>query len=281
MRLSALHRTVRRTGAAAAAVCVAATAALLPVAGAQASTAPAPKPTIVLVHGAWADSSSWAPVAITLQRAGFRVLVAPTSLRSLSGDAAALTSFIEQRTSGPVVLVGHSYGGAVVTDAATSDPRVKALVYVDAFMPDQGESLGSIIGTSASALNVADPTSVFDVSAYPDAPKGDAEVYLKASTFDADFAQDVPSVVRDEFEAAQLPVTLAALGQASSAPAWRTIPSWAVVGTQDRVLPGATQLFMANRAHSHITEVAASHLSMVSHPLQVAAVIEHAAASVN
>ena len=257
---------------------VLATAPSAAQASAPSSADATPKPTIVLVHGAWADSSSWAPVTAILQAQGYTVLVAPNSLRSLSGDAAALDAFLAQQTSGPVVLVGHSYGGAVITDAGAV-PNVKALVYVDAFIPDQGESLGSIIAGSTSALNVADPTSVFTIAGYPGAPAGDAEVYLKSDTFATAFAQDVPVAARKVLAAGQLPITLGALTEPSGAPAWDTKPSWAVVGTSDRVLPPATQTQMAQRAHARITTVDASHLSMVSHPLQVAAVIIQAAKS--
>lgn len=271
----------RRFLAAAAALLLAAVLMLAPNMASAASPANTVKPTIVLVHGAWADSSSWAGVTAILQQAGYTVLVAPDDLRSLSGDSAELDSFLAQRTTGPVVLVGHSYGGAVVTDAATTADNVRALVYVDAFIPDQGESLETIIGHSTSALNVPDPTTVFDVNTYPGAPQNDANVYLKPSTFAADFAQDVPATVRNVLEAGQLPITLNALGEPSTAPAWKTIPSWAVIGTADKVLPAATQLSMATRAHATITKINASHLSLVSHPLQVAGVILNAAHTVH
>jgi pimeloyl-ACP methyl ester carboxylesterase len=274
-------RWARRATSALAAIAFLATVVLVPVGTASATNlAHNAKPTIVLVHGAWADSSSWAPVAALLQHDGYTVLIAPNALRGLSSDAGYLTSFIAQQTTGPVVLVGHSYGGAVVTDSATNDPTVKALVYVDAFMPAQGESLGSIIAGSTSALNVADPTTVFNINGYPGAPAGDADVYLKTSTFNTDFAQDLPPAVRNVLSAGQLPITLAALKEASSAPGWATIPSWDVVGTADKVLPEATQLMMAKRAGSKVTEVNASHLSMLSKPLQIEAVIEKAAQSV-
>lgn len=263
------------------AIALVTTIALVPIESAVATSAPVPpKPTIVLVHGAWADSSSWAPVTALLEHDGYTVLVAPNALRGLSTDADYLASFVAQQTTGPVVLVGHSYGGAVVTDAATSLPNVKALVYVDAFVPAQGESLQSIIGGSTSALKVADPTTVFTINGYPNSPVNDADVYLKQSTFNADFAQDLPAAVRGVLSAGQLPITLAALGQPSGVPAWKTIPSWDVVGTADRVLPEATQLAMAKRAGSKVTKVSASHLSILSRPLQVAAVIEEAARSV-
>jgi pimeloyl-ACP methyl ester carboxylesterase len=190
-----------------------------------------------------------------------------------------LSSYIAQQTTGPVVLVGHSYGGAVITNAALADPNVEALVYIDAFIPDQGESLGSIIAGSTSALNVADPTTIFNINGYPGAPAGDADVYLKKSTFDNDFAQDLPPAIQNVLSSGQLPITLAALSQPSGVPAWKTLPSWDVVGTADKVLPEATQLAMAKRAGSKVTEVNASHLSMLSKPLQVTAVIEAAARS--
>lgn len=270
----------RRASAIVLAIAVAGATGLIVPATASASSVPAPKPTIVLVHGAWADSSSFAPVTALLQADGYQVLDAPNDLRSLSGDSAELSAFLAQRTSGPVVLVGHSYGGAVVTDAALSDPNVKALVYIDAFMPAQGQSLEDIVGESTSALNVPNPTTVFDVVGYPGAPANDADVYLKPSTFATDFAQDLPSSVRNMLEAGQLPITLAALGEKSTAPAWASIPSWDVVGTKDKVLPLAEQLSMAHRAGSHITEVAAGHLSMISAPLTVTSVIIAAANSV-
>jgi pimeloyl-ACP methyl ester carboxylesterase len=280
MAISFGRRARRITGALAAAALVA-TLAFVSVDSATANTPARAKPTIVLVHGAWADSSSWAPVTAILQHDGYTVLVAPNALRGLSTDAGYLTSFIAQQTTGPVVLVGHSYGGAVVTNSATSDPTVKALVYVDAFMPAQGESLESIIGGSTSALNVADPTTVFNINGYPKAPVGDADVYLKPSTFSADFAQDLPAAVRSVLAAGQLPITFGALSEPSGVPAWATIPSWDVVGTEDKVLPEATQLAMAKRAGSRVTKVNGSHVSMLSKPLQVAGVIEQAAQSVN
>ena len=123
------------------------------------------KPTIVLVHGAWADGSSWASVTKILQRDGYTVVVPPNPLRGLAGDSAYLSAYIEQATKGPVLLVGHSYGGAVISNAALSDPRVEGLVYVDAFVPEVGESVGELVGQSTSALNVADPTTLFNLVA--------------------------------------------------------------------------------------------------------------------
>lgn len=145
----------------------------------------------------------------------------------------------------------------------------------------QGESLGSIIAASTSALNVPDPTSVFAINGYPNAPEGDADVYLKPVTFATAFAQDLPAGVRNVLSAGQLPITLGALSEPSGVPAWMSIPSWSVVGTADKVLPLATQRQMADRAGSQVTEIRASHLSLVSKPFQVASVITQAARSVH
>ena len=150
-----------------------------------------PKPTIVLVHGAWADASSWNAVASELQSQGFTVLAPPNLLRGVATDAAYIASFLAQRTSGPVVLVGHSYGGFVITNAGTGGGDVRALVYVDAFVPDEGETVFQILGGSGSALDVPDPTTVLDIVGYPDAPEGDAEAFLKPDTVHNSFAQDL------------------------------------------------------------------------------------------
>ncbi|MEV4622289.1 alpha/beta hydrolase [Asanoa sp. NPDC049573] len=223
------------------------------------------KPTIVLVHGAWADASSWNAVATALREQGFSVLTPPNLLRGLSHDASYLASFVAQRTSGPVVLVGHSYGGFVITNAATAGD-VRALVYVDAFIPDEGETVFQILGGSGSALAVPDPTTVLDIAGYPGAPEGDAEAFLKHDTVFDSFAQDLPEADRWLILEGQRPITLSANQTPSGAPGWRDRPSWAVVGTEDRVIPPDVQRKMAERAGATISEVAGSHVSMVSHP---------------
>ena len=165
------------------------------------------KPTIVLVHGAWADASSWNAVATELKSQGFTVLAPPNLLRAAAIDAPYISSFIAQLTSGPVVLVGHSYGGFVITNTATDN--VKALVYVDAFIPDEGETVFQILGGSGSAFDIPDPTQVFDLVGYPNAPEGDAEAFLKADTVHNSFAQDLPEADRWLIVAGQRPITLA------------------------------------------------------------------------
>jgi pimeloyl-ACP methyl ester carboxylesterase len=225
-----------------------------------------PQPTIVLVHGAWADASSWNAVATGLQSQGFTVLAPPNLLRAVAIDAPYISSFIAQRTSGPVVLVGHSYGGFVITNAATGVDSVKALVYVDAFVPEEGENVFQILGGSGSAFDIPDPTAVFDIVGYPGAPEGDAEAFLKPDTVHNAFAQDLPEADRRLIAAGQRPITLSANTTPSGPSAWKDTPSWAVIGTEDRVIPPDTQRRMAERAGATITEVAGSHVSMVSHP---------------
>ena len=225
-----------------------------------------PNPTIVLVHGAWADASSWNAVGTGLQSQGLTVLAPPNLLRAVAIDAPYISSFIAQRTSGPVVLVGHSYGGFVITNAATGVDSVKALVYVDAFVPEEGENVFQILGGSGSAFDIPDPTAVFDIVGYPGAPEGDAEAFLKPDTVHNSFAQDLPEADRRLIAAGQRPITLSANTTPSGPSAWKGVPSWAVIGTEDRVIPPDTQRSMAERAGATITEVAGSHVSMVSHP---------------
>lgn len=224
------------------------------------------KPTIVLVHGAWADASSWNAVATGLRAQGFTVLAPPNPLRGVAHDAEYVSSFVAQRTTGPVVLVGHSYGGVVISNAAGSGGDVRALVYVNAFIPAEGESIFQTLGGSGSALDVPDPTTVLDIAGYPGAPEGDAEAFLKPETTLRSFAQDLPEEDAWLIVAGQRPITLSANAAGSVSAAWRTLPSWAVIGTDDLVIPEATQRSLAERAGSKISEVAASHLSLVSHP---------------
>jgi pimeloyl-ACP methyl ester carboxylesterase len=237
-----------------------------------------PKPTIVLVHGAWADASSWNAVSAELRGQGFTVFSPPNLLRGVATDAAYISSFVAQRTTGPVVLVGHSYGGFVITNAAGDD--VRALVYVDAFIPDEGETVFQILGGSGSALDVPDPTTVLDLVGYPAAPEGDLEAFLKADTVHQYFAQDLEEADRWLIVESQRPITLSANTTPSGAGAWKSLPSWAVVGTEDRVIPPATQRSMAERAGATITDVAGSHVSMVSEPeVTIEAILSAAAAA--
>ncbi|TPX00560.1 alpha/beta hydrolase, partial [Schumannella luteola] len=224
--------------------------------------------------------SSWNAVVAPLQSKGFTVFAPPNELRGLISDAAYIASFLAQRTSGPVVLVGHSYGGAVITNAGAHGGDVRALVYVDAFIPDEGETVVGILDGSSSALAVADPTTVLDVAGYPGAPEGAAEAFLKPDTVHTAFAQDLPEAERLLIVATQRPASFVANVTPSATPAWRTIPSWAVLGTDDLVIPIDVQRRMAERAGSTISEVAASHVSMVSRPEATLAAIHAAVAAI-
>jgi pimeloyl-ACP methyl ester carboxylesterase len=220
-----------------------------------------PKPSVVLVHGAWADSGSWDGVTRRLQADGYTVYAVPNPLQGLPYDSAYLADFLHS-ISGPIVLVGHSYGGAVVTNAATGDKQVKALVYVDAFAPARGQTLAQLLAAYPGSCAV--PANV-----------GDA--YIKQSVYPSCMANDLPAAEAHVLAVTQRPIATIALTQQSGVPAWKTIPSWDVVGTADHAIPLALQLAMANRAHAHITRVDASHLSMISNPGTVTNVILQAA----
>jgi pimeloyl-ACP methyl ester carboxylesterase len=237
-------------------------------AGAQSSSAP--KPTIVIEHGAWADGSSWDGVVARLQKAGYTVDVPPNPLGGVSSDSAYLASFLASVT-GPVVLVGHSYGGFITTNAATGDANVKALVYVDAYIPAQGETINSI-NTQFPGSQIT-PTALNFVAA----PGGVTEAYVNPSLFQSIFANDLPASEAAVLAATQEPIAASALTEPSGPPAWATIPSWDVIGTADHAIPPAAQEFMAARAHSTVTKINASHLSMISQPGTVTNVIEEAA----
>jgi pimeloyl-ACP methyl ester carboxylesterase len=233
------------------------------------SASTAAKPSIVLVHGAWGDSSSWDGVVTRLQAAGYTVYVPPNPLEGLTYDSATLRDFLDT-ISGPVVLVGHSYGGAVITNAATGDPNVKALVYDDAFIPGQGQTVGQLVNAvPGTCVNDANLTLV----PYPGAPAGAEDAYIKQSAFPGCMAGGLPAAEASMLAAEQRPLTTLALTQASAVPAWKTVPSWAIVGTADHAIPPAEQLTMARAAGAHITEINAPHLSMITNPGAVTRVI--------
>jgi pimeloyl-ACP methyl ester carboxylesterase len=253
---------------------VIAVVALACVFAAQATAAT--KPTIVLVHGAWADGPSWSRVTRSLQHDGYSVKVAPNPLRSVSGDAAYVAAIL-RTISGPIVLVGHSYGGAVITNAAVGNPNVKALVYVNAFIPDQGENVIGLASARPGSQLGGDPTKVFDFVPYPGAPAGDVDLYVKPKLFAQAFANDLPKAEGKALAASQRPLTLSAGTESSGPPAWKSIRSWAVVGTADKVIPKSEQRFMARRAGAKITRINAGHMSMLSRPKAVTRVITRAA----
>ncbi|MDF1602048.1 alpha/beta hydrolase [Nocardioides sp. YIM 152315] len=234
-------------------------------------------PTVVLVHGSWADASSWNGVLNKLHHAGFAVLAPPNHLRSLAADAASVRAFVDA-IPGPVVLVGHSYGGAVITNAATGAANVEALVYVNAFMPDEGENVTALAGPDSSLS--ADPTTVFDLVPPVFPPTPDTEVYLKPDTVRNSFAIGLHNPVKAQIAATQRPATLAALNEPSGPPAWRSVRSWAFIGTEDLIIPPDVQRSMASRAGATVTEVHAGHLGLMTEPRAVAKVIEHATSAV-
>jgi pimeloyl-ACP methyl ester carboxylesterase len=261
---------------------VAATSAAAAETRPAASPAPGPKPTIVLEHGAWADASSWAGVIARLQLAGYTVDAPPNPLRGLSYDSTYLADYLKTIT-GPIILVGHSYGGAVITNAATGNPDVKALVYVDAFIPAQGETLLQLIGAQPGSCLAGNPANVFTTVPYPGAPSGDADVYLQTAPdgtypgFAQCFANGLPASEAAVLAATQRPLAFSAATAPSGVPAWQTIPSWSVIGTADHAIPPAEQLIMSERANAHITEIDAGHLSLLSDPGAVTRVIIEAA----
>ena len=241
------------------------------LAGAAAANGRHPaKPVIVLEHGAWADASSWSSVISRLQRRGFTVYAPPNPLRGLPQDSAYLHDFLTQNAAlagQPIVLVGHSYGGAVITNAAVGDPEVKALVYVDAFIPDQGDTIGKL--ASGSCLG----SDSFNAVPYPGGPPGDVDLYIKPNLVPGCFATGLPASQAAVIAATQRPLAASAFNEPSGPPAWKTIPSWAVIGTADRVIPPAQLTFMAQRAGAHITDVNAGHLSLISRANVVTRVI--------
>jgi pimeloyl-ACP methyl ester carboxylesterase len=232
------------------------------------------KPTIVLVHGAWADASGWSEVVARLQDDGYTVAAIANPLRLLSGDAAYVRAYLET-VPGPIVLVGHSYGGAVITNAATGLANVKALVYVNAFAPDEGESPTALAGPD-SALSV-DPTTVFDFVPATLPPTAQTDLYLKKSTVFASFATGLSAKEKAIVAATQRPATIGALNEPSGVPAWRTIPSWYLIGSRDRIIPPSAERAMAKRAGSTIIEYDAGHLGLMSDPRTVTQGIERAA----
>jgi len=238
------------------------------------------KPTIVLVHGAWADASSWTKVIQRLQAAGHEVVAIPNTLRGVAADAAVVRAYLDT-IEGPVVLVAHSYGGFVITNAATGAANVKALVYVDAFMPDEGQPAAALAGADSVLLPaLTNPTSTFKVVPIPGAPANVVDTYLLPEVVAASFANDLSSEDAAVIFATQRPASIAAVAEPSGPPAWKDIPAWAIIGKKDRIITPAAQRSMAEHAGVQVTEVDASHVSMISHPEVVVEVIEKALGAV-
>ncbi|MGC1761132.1 MAG: alpha/beta hydrolase [Candidatus Cybelea sp.] len=258
-------------------MCLALAAFAAPSLIARAQSRASTKPTIVLVHGAWADGSSWNGEVTRLQRDGYTVVAPPNTRRGVQADASYLASFL-RTIPGPIVLVGHSYGGIVTSIAAAGNPEVKALVYVDAYVPDAGDSVLSL--TSERPGSRLSP-SAFSPVPFKTTAGGDADLYIKSAAFASVFASDLPPATAAALFTTQRPFANSALTEkAPGAEAWKSIPSWYVIGDLDLVIPPATQLAMARRAKANVTHVNGGHTSLISHPDQTTAVILAAAKSV-
>jgi pimeloyl-ACP methyl ester carboxylesterase len=235
-------------------------------AGAQ-QTSAGSKPTIVLVHGAFADGSSWQHVIPLLVRDGYTVVSASNPMASIDGDVAITKRLIDAQ-KGPVVVVAHSYGGAVMTGAAAGNPNVKALVFLAAFAPDSGESIGGV-----SSRFPATPLSAAV------APDAGGFLWVDRLKFHDVFCKDVPDGETLIMSIIQRPLAAAVFGQTQLVAAWKTIPSWYVVSRNDRAIDPGQERFYASRMHAHTTEINSSHVVMISHPTEVTSIIEEAARS--
>ncbi|MER5338553.1 alpha/beta hydrolase [Micromonospora sp. NPDC002717] len=275
--------TLRGARALLATAAIALSLAMVGSAGATAAVAPAadhtsakPKPTVVLVHGGFADATiSWIDVTDRLQKRGYPVIAPANPLRSLPTDSAYIASVLRS-INGPIILVGHSYGGAVITNAAADNPNVKALVYIAAFVPDTGEALGELIDTyPGSEIQAA-----LNPIPYPnsDGTTG-TDLYLQADKLRQVFAADLPTSTTKIMAATQRPFSAACFTDRTQAAAWHTIPSWGLIATQDKAIPPALQRFEYQRAGSRTVEVAASHVAMISHPDAATNLIMSAAAT--
>src|SRR5688500_12991401 len=246
----------------------AALAAILPL-GATLATTPssaraAGKPTVVLVHGAFADASGFGAVTSRLQRRRYTVISPANPLRGPASDAAYVAS-VMRTISGPIVLVAHSYGGAVISEAANQVTNVKALVYLDALALEAGESNLDIAERFPSKILPALQPRPFPQA---DGSEG-TDFYIDPAQFRSVFAADLPARIVARMATAQRPISLAASVEKSTEPAWKTIPSWYVVGRQDRVFTAEAQRFMAERAGSRVTEINSSHAGFISRPGKV------------
>jgi len=230
---------------------------------------PTPKPSIILVHGAWADASSWSHVIPILEKDGYTVTAVQIPLTSAVDDIAAAKRALDAQ-KGPIVLVGHSYGGFVISGAAVGNTNVKALVFCAAFAPEVGEKLGELNGK------------------FGDGPLGAALVpdsggflWIDRTKFQTLFNQDVPEPEGSVMAATQKPLHSAILGASLDAVAWKTIPSWFMVSQQDRMMKPELERFMAKRIGAHTSEINASHVGIVTHSKEIARMIEEAAKAAN
>jgi pimeloyl-ACP methyl ester carboxylesterase len=239
-----------------------ATAAVAMLAGAAPSASAAAVKNVVLVHGAFADGSGWKAVYEILKKDGYSVSIVQEPETSLADDVAATRRVLAQQ-SGPAILVGHSYGGAVITGAGTA-PNVAGLVFVAAVAPDKGESVGQLLNSIKPATNGGRPTQ-------------DGYIFLDPAEFRADFAADLPAAQTELMARSQVPVSAAAFTAPTVDVAWKDKPSWAIVATEDKAINPDLERSLYKRANAQVTEIKASHAVYISHPREVAKVIEQAA----
>jgi pimeloyl-ACP methyl ester carboxylesterase len=235
----------------------------------------APKPTVVFVHGAFADSSGFDGVMDRLRRAGYPVRAAPNRLVDLQTDAASVRGFLDSIT-GPKILVGHSYGGAVITQAASGDPDVKALVYVAAFALDRDELLSDL--ANRPVAHPLPPLPTVPVQSTLADGTTQTDIYLDPSHFRARFAGDLPRRVAADLAVTQPPTGAATFASKLTVePAWKTIPSWYLVAKQDQAIAPDLERFMARRINAHTSQIDGSHAVYISQPEAVARLVEQAA----
>lgn len=231
------------------------------------------KPTVVLVHGAFADSSGWNDVSALLMKDGYTVRAWSNPLRNVTSDGAYLRTYLST-IKGPIVLVGHSYGGAVITEASTDNPNVKALVYVAAFALAEGENVATASDLGGGHSPIVDN---IELTPYPGAPEGDADAIVKPSAFRKIFAQDLPRSLSRVMAASQRPAALGSLLIPAGEPGWKSIPSYYLQAKNDHLIPPQAQSVMAKRAGATTKKVASSHVLMMTHPELTARFIERAA----
>ncbi|WP_326589978.1 alpha/beta hydrolase [Streptomyces brevispora] len=266
------RRRIRCTRVAAAGIAAAALCAVTVAPAIADGDASAEKPTIVLVHGAFADGSSWNGVIERLEHQGYKVMAAGNPLRGLYSDSAYIASVLKS-IRGPIVLAGHSYGGAVISTAAAGNARVKSLVYISALMPDVGESGMSLATRFPSALGTATQAVPYQAGG----GVSGTDLYLKRDKVHPVFAACLPMSQANLLADTQRPAATTAFSETAKVAAWKTIPSWALVGRQDMTINPDQERFEAKRAHSHTVEINSCHVSLIAQPDAVAALILQAA----
>ncbi|MEV6118391.1 alpha/beta hydrolase [Streptomyces sp. NPDC052109] len=262
------RRRIAAAGCAAAVLCAVPTAPAVAQSGASGAA-----PTIVLVHGAFADGSSWNGVIERLERRGYTVMAPANPLRGLHSDAAYIASVLKS-VRGPIVLAGHSYGGAVISSAAAGNPQVKSLVYINALVPDVGESGMSLSARFPSALATATESVK-----YRTGDMNGTDLYLKRSKVHSVFAACLPAAQANLLGVTQRPAATTAFSEKAEVAAWKNIPSWALVGRRDMTITPEQERFEARRAHSHTVEINSCHVSLIAQPDAVAGLILKAASA--